>query len=149
MAAILWTEEFNPADITGYARTAISSYAAAAPLASVFPDGEVLDQFAEWTVDAIFNDVAQLRAYGTETPIGGSTAGEEKSAKLYPLGLKLRFGEYEQLRRMAQLAIAAQAGLGVLLRQIFQNRRGLGQGPAVILAQRRHGAGRIDGQQLL
>lgn len=102
MAAILWTDEFNPADVTGYARAAISNYAAAAPLANVFPDGEVLDQFAEWTVDAIFNDVAQLRAYDAETPIGGAYAGEEKAAKLYPLGLKLRFGEYEQLRRMAQ-----------------------------------------------
>ena len=102
MAAILWTDEFNPADVTGYARAAISNYAASAPLANVFPDGEVLDQFAEWTVDAIFNDVAQLRAYDAETPIGGASTGEEKAAKLYPLGLKLRFGEYEQLRRMAQ-----------------------------------------------
>ena len=102
MALILWTDEFDPADVTGYARTAISSYASAAPLASVFPDGTVLDQFAEWTVNEIFNDVAQLRSYDAETPIGGGTGGEEKTAKLYPLGLKLRFGEYEQLRRMAQ-----------------------------------------------
>lgn len=94
----LWTDLINPADLTGYAREIAESYDASA-LSALLPATTVDDVVFSWDVDTLDSLVAEYRAFDAETSIGDSVSLERKTAELAPLGRKVRFGEYERLRR--------------------------------------------------
>lgn len=94
----LWTDLINPADLTGYAREIAETYDASA-LSVLLPSTTVDDVVFSWDVDTLESLVAEYRAFDSETSIGDGGALERKTAELAPLGRKVRFGEYERLRR--------------------------------------------------
>lgn len=95
----LWTDQINPADLTGFSRTVADVYDGEGTLASVLPNQRVDDVVFSWTINGRSQDVASYRAFDAETPIGTSAGAEEKVAKLAPVGLKKLLTEYDQLRR--------------------------------------------------
>lgn len=90
-------DTIDPAELTGYARTVAANLLAASPLSSLFPDDQVASVSFSWIVDENLEDVAEYRAFDTETTIGDTGGREEKISKLAPLGRKYFFGEEEQL----------------------------------------------------
>lgn len=95
----LWTDVISPADLTGFSRTVAEAYDAQGSLASILPNEQVDDVVFSWKVNGRSNDVAQVRSFDAETPIGSSAGLDELIAKLAPVGLKKLFSEYDQLRR--------------------------------------------------
>lgn len=90
-------DQIDPAELTGYAREFANGLLEASPLTPLFPDTEVSSVSFSWTVDEALDDVAEYRAFDTETTIGNAGGGEQKIGRLAPLGRKYFFGEEEQL----------------------------------------------------
>lgn len=90
-------DQIDPAELTGYAREFANGLLEASPITPLFPDTLVDSVAYSWTVDAALEDVAEYRAFDTETTIGNAGAGEQKIGRLAPLGRKYFFGEEEQL----------------------------------------------------
>lgn len=95
----LWTDLIDPATQSEFARTIVEQYDGQDVLAQILPSTQVDDVVFSWNVNQVLDEMAQFRAFDAETPIGRGIKGERKTAELAPLGLKLRFGEYDQLRR--------------------------------------------------
>lgn len=104
----LWTDLIDPATLTGFGREIAENYDDG-PLSEFFPTAHVDDVIAEWDVDTLDSLIAEYRAFDAETAIGKGSGFVHKVAKLAPLGRKVRFGEYEQLRRRSAGADAVQA----------------------------------------
>lgn len=94
----LWTDLINPAELTGFAREVADEYDNSA-LSALMPSTTVDDVVFHWQTDTLDSLLAEYRAFDAETAIGDGGAFEQKVANLAPLGRKVRFGEYEQLRR--------------------------------------------------
>jgi uncharacterized membrane protein YecN with MAPEG domain len=95
-------ENIDPAELTGYSRTIAEAYdAQGSTLADILPTEPVDDVVFEWTVNERSSDLAAYRSWDTEAKIGSDAGGEDRIAKLAPLSLKKRIGEYEQVRRAA------------------------------------------------
>lgn len=94
----LWTDLINPADLTGYSREIAENYDNSA-LSLLLPVDTVDDVVFSWDVDSRESLTAEYRAFDAETSIGDGGALENKTARLAPLGRKVRLGEYEMLRR--------------------------------------------------
>lgn len=95
----LWTDEIDPAEITEFSRTIVEERDTSI-FAQILPNFTVPDIVFSWNVNETLTDMAEYRAFDAETPIGAGQRGERKSSELAALGLKLKFGEYDQLRRM-------------------------------------------------
>lgn len=95
----LWTDLIDPADLTAFGRTIMEDYLAQDALSQILPNAFVDDVVFSWIVNETLVDLAEYRAFDAETPIGKGLESEEKTAKLAAVGLKKRFGEYDQLRR--------------------------------------------------
>lgn len=104
----LWTDVINPADLTGYAREIADNYDDSA-LSLLMPTATVDDVVFSWDSDTKESLTAEYRAFDAETSIGDGGGFEHKTAALAPLGRKVRFGEYERLRRRNSDAAAFQA----------------------------------------
>lgn len=95
----LWTDLIDPAELSEFAREILEEYAARDALSQVLPTATVDDVVFSWVVNETLVDLAQYRAFDAETVIGKGLSSEEKTARLAAVGLKKRFGEYDQLRR--------------------------------------------------
>lgn len=104
----LWTDLLNPADLTGFAREIAENYDRSA-LNILMPSTTVDDVVFSWDVDTRESLTAEYRAFDAETAIGDGGGLERKTAELAPLGRKVRFGEYERLRRRNADADSFQA----------------------------------------
>lgn len=95
----LWTDLIDPAALSDFSRTIAEQYAAQDALSGILPNVTVDDVKFSWNVNETLGELAEYRAFDAETPIGKGLQGERKTSELAALGLKARFGEYDQLRR--------------------------------------------------
>ncbi|RBP66432.1 major capsid protein E [Brevibacterium sanguinis] len=98
----LWDDIIKPATLTVFAREIVDRYDGDGLLADIFPNVGVDDVVFEWNQGERLNEVAEYRAFDTETPIGDQAGEGTRIAKLAPVGLKKLFGEYEQIRKSAR-----------------------------------------------
>ncbi|MFE3461365.1 major capsid protein [Nocardiopsis aegyptia] len=97
----LTTEYASPAELTGFAREAVSGWEANRPsLARWLPYREIPDlQFKFTRGSSELIRAAAYRAYDAETRIGRRPGLESVSGELPPLGEKVRLTEYQQLKQ--------------------------------------------------
>lgn len=92
----LWTDVIGPAELTGFARTALDAVDVS-PLASALPN-IVQDQVKfSYRVGVSNSDAAGYGDFDTESSIGDGPGGEERTIRLLPVMRKYPLSEYEQI----------------------------------------------------
>ncbi|CAH0233898.1 hypothetical protein SRABI26_02722 [Arthrobacter sp. Bi26] len=96
----LWTDLIDPAELTGYARAALSDIEQNnASLARFLPNREVADTVVKFTKgESGLVQEAAFRAYDAEPEIAGSTSRQRVILELPALGQNRPVSEYQQLR---------------------------------------------------
>lgn len=104
---------YAPADLTGYVRAALSSYAINRfQLSGFLPDRAVNDlEYRFVSGGQGLADAATFRAYDAESPIGFRKGVTRVSGELPPISRKLRLGEYDRLRQRTDPGVEIQLGL--------------------------------------
>lgn len=100
----VWSDVLDPVTLTGYGRRELEDYDTTASVLSQFLPTETKNGAVVKLDDPLFrvNASAQYRAFDAETPINGGIVSNRAIVELPPLGVKVRFGEYDQLRAAGQ-----------------------------------------------
>ncbi|AGG66883.1 major capsid protein [Corynebacterium callunae] len=97
----LWTDVFDPADLTEFARKTLEeteSANAKGSLTSFLPNETVDSVSVRFTrVDNGLPEVAEYRAFDAESSIGGGVKGERVTIDLPPVSRKERIGELDTI----------------------------------------------------
>lgn len=97
----LLTDLIDPAALTAVTRGELLAAEEADITAQLLPSRNVNDVRVEFEVKGKNKrtEGTPLRSWETESAIGGSSGGEKRFAEVVPASWKVRFGEYERLRR--------------------------------------------------
>lgn len=100
----VWSDILEPATLTGYGRSELQDYDATTSVLSQFLPTETKPAVTIRMDDPLLRvkATAQYRAYDAVTPINGGITVSRATVDLPPLGVKVRFGEYDQLRANGQ-----------------------------------------------
>ena len=100
MALVLSTEYIDPAELTGYVRSALADLPQNAfGLSAYLPDVTTDDiDFRASVGGGGLSRAASFRAYDAESPISGRTGISRISGELPPISEKRRLGEYDRLK---------------------------------------------------
>lgn len=100
MAAVLWTDVVDPAELSGYAREALADYEESrGTLARVLPNRVVPDiQIKFRRGDSGLVDISDFRAYDARPTVGAPPEGRSVIIELPALGREFPISEYNQLR---------------------------------------------------
>lgn len=96
----LWTDLFEPSELTGYARASLEAYEERqGSLARWLPNADVDDTHVAFNVEANgLVEAAEFRAFDAEPSIGRDEQGKSLKIELPALGQKRLFSEYRSLR---------------------------------------------------
>lgn len=124
----LLNDIIDPAELTAVTRGELLAREEADITQQLLPSRNVNDVRVEFEVNGK-NSRTQgtpLRAWEAESAIGGSGGGEKRFAEVVPASWKVRFGEYERLRRSATAgsegALAATESRRSEVLDVIQNR---------------------------
>lgn len=98
----LWTDIMDPAELTGFARTALEALDVS-PLNVALPNIVQDEVKFSYRKGSTVSDVAQYGDFDTESSIGDGPGGEEFTMRLLPVMRKMPLSEYEQITQPDQV----------------------------------------------